>query len=183
MKRVVSAAMAVLAFGFTNAQDSQNMSFGVKGGLNMSNYTGDIEIEVDNKIGFFVGGFVEFKVSDKFAVQPEILYSNLGAKNSDVTLEANYILVPLMAKFFVTEQFSLEAGPQVGFLMTAKLDDDDIKDGFKSTDFAANFGVGYDVTENISIGLRYSLGLTNVIDLSGADVKTSNFALALAYKF
>ncbi len=183
MKKVLFAAAAVFAFGFANAQDSSNMSFGVKGGLNMSNYTGDAD--TDSKIGFFVGGFAEFKVTEKFAVQPELLFSALGAKDNDFdeSLNANYILVPVMAKFYVTEKFNLEAGPQVGFLMSAKIDGEDVKDAFKSTDFAFNLGAGFDVTENLNVGLRYSLGLSNVSDFDGADIKTSNIGLGLGYKF
>ena len=183
MKKVLFAAVAVFAFGFTNAQDSSNMSFGVKGGLNMSNFTGDLDS--DAKIGFFVGGFAEFKVTEKFAVQPELLFSNLGAKDNDIdeALNLNYILVPVMAKFYVTEKFNLEAGPQVGFLMSAKVDGEDVKDFFKSTDFALNLGAGFDVTENLTVGLRYSLGLSNVIDADGVDVKNSNIGLGLGFKF
>ncbi len=87
-----------------------------------------------------------------------MLFSALGAKDKDIdeSLNANYLLIPLMAKFYATEQFSLEFGPQVGFLMSAKIDGEDVKDAFKSNDFALNFGAGYDATENINIGLRYS---------------------------
>ena len=93
-----------------------------------------------------------------------------------------------MAKYYVAEGFSLEAGPQIGFLMSAKLKGDgedlDIKDESNSTDFGFNFGAGYDVTENINLGLRYSLGLSNINKEDGAgDAKNSNIAFAVAYKF
>uniref|UniRef100_UPI004049C393 porin family protein n=1 Tax=Flavobacterium sp. TaxID=239 RepID=UPI004049C393 len=178
MKKVLFAAVAVLGFTFANAQETK---FGAKAGLNMSNLTGDAE--TDAKVGFYVGGFAEIKLTDKFAVQPEVMFSALGAKDSDDALNMNYIVVPVMAKYFITEELSLEAGPQIGFLMSAKVDGEDVKDAFTSTDFGFNFGAGYDVTENINVGLRYSLGLSNVSDFDGADIKTSNFALGVAYKF
>ena len=178
MKKVLFTAVAVLGFTFANAQETK---FGAKAGLNMSNFTGDAE--TDAKIGFYVGGFAEIKLTDKFAVQPEVLFSMLGAKDDNANYDSNYILVPVMAKYFVTEQLSLEAGPQIGFLMSAKYDGNDIKDFYTSTDFGMNFGAGYDVTENINVGVRYSLGLSNVVDASGVDVKTSNIALGLGYKF
>lgn len=178
MKKLLFTAVAVFAFGFTNAQETK---FGAKAGLNMSNYTGDLDL--DSKVGFFVGGFAEIKLTDKFAVQPELLYSVLGAKDDNASLNANYLLIPVMAKYFVTEQFSLEAGPQIGFLTSAKYDGEDAKDLFTSTDFGLNFGAGYDVTEAINVGLRYSLGLSNVLDSDFADAKTSNIGLAVGYKF
>ena len=186
MKKIILSLVAVATFGAVNAQD---MKFGAKAGINMSNFTGDAN--TDSKIGFQVGAFAEFKVSEKFAVQPEILFSNLGAKydvlGTTVTENANYILIPVMAKYYVANAFSLEAGPQIGFLMSAKAKGDgdsvDTKDNYKSMDFGLNLGAGYDVAENINIGLRYSLGLSNIADASGFDVKTSNIALAVGYKF
>ena len=62
-------------------------------------------------------------------------------------------------------------------------DGEDIKDFYKSTDFALNLGAGYDVTENINVGLRYSFGLSNISDVDGTDVGTSNLSLGLGYKF
>ena len=177
MKKIILSLVAVATFGAVNAQD---MKFGAKAGINMSNYTGDAN--TDSKIGFLVGAFAEFKVNEKFAVQPEILFSALGAKDDSDNYNSNYILIPVMAKYYATQKLSLEVGPQIGFLMSAKYGSTDIKDGYKSTDFALNLGAGYDVAENINLGLRYSLGLSNVSDLGG-DVKTSNIALAVGYKF
>ena len=93
-----------------------------------------------------------------------------------------------MAKYFVAEGFSLEAGPQIGFLMSAKAKADsesiDVKDAFESTDFGINVGAGYDVTENINLGLRYTIGVSNILKDSG-DFKAgnSNIAFAVGYKF
>tara|TARA_B110000503_G_C6977721_1_gene341901 strand:+ start:178 stop:720 length:543 start_codon:yes stop_codon:yes gene_type:complete len=180
MKKLLFTAAAVVAFGFANAQE---VKYGAKAGLNMSNVTGDA-ITL-SKIGFNVGGFAEIGISEKFAVQPELLFSMLGAKDNENNYDFNYILVPIMAKYFVTEELSLEAGPQVGFLMSAKYDGKDIKDSYKSTDFGVNFGAGYNIFENINIGVRYSLGLSNIADVDGFDVnlKNSNFSLGLGYKF
>jgi opacity protein-like surface antigen len=184
MKKIIFAAAAVFAFGLTNAQETR---FGAKGAVNFSNFGGDSE-DTDMKVGFAIGGFAEVKLSDKFAVQPELLYSILGAKEGDVSANLNYIVIPVMAKYFVADQFSLEAGPQLGILMSAKATDGDnsadIKDGFNTTDFGFNFGAGYDVTEDINIGLRYSLGLSNILKDSG-DFKSNNtnIALSFGYKF
>lgn len=178
MKKLFFAAFAVMAFGVSNAQE---IKFGAKAGLNMSNFTGDAE--TDSKIGFHVGAFAEIGINEKFAVQPELLFSMLGAKDDNANYDSNYLLIPVMAKYYATEKLSLEAGPQIGFLMSAKYDGEDIKDVYKSTDFAFNLGAGYDVTEQINVGLRYSLGLSNVLDSDFAEAKTSNIGLAVGYKF
>ena len=192
MKKLLFAAVAVFAFGAANAQE---VKFGAKAALNLANLTGDVE---DNsmKVGFQIGGLVEIGVSEKFSVQPELVFSTQGAKfeesfggvSYDYDLNLNYLNIPVMAKYYVAEGFSLEAGPQIGFLMSAKAKadggDEDVKDSFNSTDFGLNFGAGYNVTENINLGLRYSLGLSNIVKEDGAgDVKNSNIAFAVAYKF
>jgi hypothetical protein len=184
MKKVLLTALAVFAFSFANAQDTK---YGVKGGLNMSNNTLG---EHTSLLAFHLGGFAEFKMSDKFAIQPELLYSAQGGKISangaNYTTNLNYFNIPVMAKYYVADAFSIEAGPQIGFLMSAKSDGTDIKDMCNSTDFGFNLGAGYNLNETMSLGLRYSIGLSNVIkDVSGVstDSKNSNIQLSFGYKF
>lgn len=66
--------MACMLFGFASAQSTR---FGVKGGLNISNFTGYQE-DVKSLAGFHVGGFAEIKVAKKIAIQPEFLFSTQG---------------------------------------------------------------------------------------------------------
>ncbi|RZJ55928.1 MAG: PorT family protein, partial [Flavobacterium sp.] len=39
----------------------------------------------------------------------------------------SYLNVPIMAKYYVIEKLSLEAGPQIGFLLSAKNQVDDLR--------------------------------------------------------
>ncbi|MES2573566.1 MAG: porin family protein [Bacteroidota bacterium] len=182
MKKIILSAVAVLAFGFANAQD---VKFGAKAALNVSNLDGDID--GSSLIGFQVGGFAEIKFSEKFAIQPELVYSTQGAKTEafgpEVDIKLAYINIPVLAKYYVAKSFSVEAGPQVGFLLSADVDGEDVKDIFSSTDFGIAAGLGYDFTENLSAGVRYYLGLSNALDVSGADSKNSVLAVSVGYKF
>ncbi len=201
MKKIILTAAAVFAISFANAQD---VKFGAKAGLNISNITGDGTEDTSSKIGFQVGGFAEIKISDKFAIQPELLYSAQGAKDKyseegysyKATGKSAYLNIPVMAKYYVAKGFSLEAGPQLGFLMSAELEETetefgksettstDIKEFYNSTDFAFNLGAGYDVTENINLGVRYSIGLSNILkDSEDFKQNNSNIAIAVGYKF
>jgi opacity protein-like surface antigen len=181
MKKIIFAAVAVFAFGFTNAQ---GVKFGAKAALNVATLTGDVE-DASSLVGFQIGAFAEFKVSEKFAVQPELMYSAQGASGDNGDLKLNYLNIPVMAKYYVAPAFSLEAGPQIGFLLSAKSEGEDAKDFVSSTDFGFNLGAGYDFTENLSAGLRYNLGLTNVFDFEGDDFSAKNgvFSVSLGYKF
>jgi long-subunit fatty acid transport protein len=202
MKNIILAAVAVFGFTFANAQE---VKFGVKGGINLSSFTGDVE-DPSSKVGFQAGGFAEIKLTDEFSIQPELLYSLQGAKRdesgfgyfSKSTLNLSYLNIPVMVKYYVIEKFSFEAGPQIGFLLSAKEDIEgnaygestsekvDVKDELKSMDFGVNFGAGYDFTENISAGIRYNFGLSNIADFGDGDnrkIKNSVFSLSIGYKF
>ncbi|MEG2100617.1 MAG: porin family protein [Flavobacterium sp.] len=193
MKRIILAAIAVMVFGFANAQKTR---FGVKGGLNISTVVGGDVDDTKSLIGFHVGGLAEIHVVEKFFIQPELLYSAQGTKvdgplGTDADLKLNYLNIPVLAKYyFVENKFSVEAGPQLGILLSAKADSNDIKDRTRSTDFGFNFGAGYNFTDNFSVGLRYTVGLSPISDKdidNSQDLydsaKNSNLALSLAYKF
>jgi opacity protein-like surface antigen len=203
MKKVLFiAAVALLGLGNVNAQE---VKFGTKVGLNLSNLTGDLD-NSDSKIGLNLGAFAEISLSDKFIFQPELLFSSQGAKSEESdndisieqTLKFNYLNMPLMIKYGVTDKFALEFGPQLGFLLSAKAkvegtfdgetisEEEDIKDSFKSIDFGLNFGASFDVSENIMIGARYNLGLSDITDGEDDDdfkVKNAVFSFSVGYRF
>jgi len=209
MKKVFLTAVAVFGFAFANAQE---VKYGAKAGLNLSNFAGDAQ-EASAKVGFQVGGFAEIKISDKFAVQPELLFSTQGAKyknsvsgsgysiSSEITDNVNYLNIPVMAKYYATEKLFIEAGPQIGFLMSANSEiketqtvggitqtnslSEDAKKQYNSTDFGLNVGLGYNFTENIGAGVRYTSGLSNIAKdaPSSYKVNNTNIALSVAYTF
>ncbi len=206
MKKITLSILGLLAFGYVSAQDG-GTRFGVKAGLNMANLGGDIE-DADMMMGFHVGGFAEIMLTDEFAVQPELLYSMQGAKseysesfggldfNVEEKLKLSYINIPIMAKYYVTESFNIHAGPQVGFLLSAKAEyemsgagasesgDEDVKDDFKSIDFGLGLGLGFTFAENFEVGARYNAGLSNIVEDSD-DYKVNNSVIqvSFAYKF
>jgi hypothetical protein len=196
MKKIILTVVMVFTLGFVNAQEKADMAFGVKGGLNISTITNADVDGVNSKslVGFHVGFFGEFMISNKFAIQPEVLYSAQGTElefeGISGDLKLDYITIPVMAKYYVADAFSLELGPQIGFLVSAKAksggESEDVKDELKSTDVSLNFGLGYDITQNFMIGARYSLGLTRLQDelIPGEDEsKNSVFQISVGYKF
>ena len=207
MKKIILSSLFVLAISFTYAQKAE---FGIKGGLNSSNFSGDTDgADFKSRVGFNLGAFAAIKLSEKITLQPEILYSTQGAKaenitapvddmlfTGDVKFNLSYINVPVMMKYYVADKFNLEIGPQIGFLTSAKtstkLDgfsqtvEQDVKNYFESVDFGLNFGAGYDFTKNVSVGIRYNFGLSNIFKTeAGDDSKTQNsvFSLSVGYKF
>ncbi len=180
MKKVLLSAVALLAFGFANAQDSKggstDMKFGVKAGYSSTNFTGDAD-GGDARGGFYIGGLVDFAVSEKFHVQPKLMYSTEGADEAGV----DYLRIPVMAKYYVAEGFSLQAGPEIAFKIAAE---DDITDEFtKSMDFGLGFGAGYELASGLMFDARYNLGLSNISDIDGADFGNAGIQIGLGYRF
>ena len=197
MKKVL-LSIVMVALGFTA---SAQVSFGIKAGVNLADLAGDdIPEEFGNRTSFHIGGVAEFEISKKFSFQPELLYSSQGTKAEEddykVTLKMDYLNIPLMAKYYVTEGLSFEVGPQVGFLLSAKekgefdgdSETEDIKDFMNSVDFGLNFGLGYKLESGINFGARYNLGLSEVfedVDVDDDDDKSTNgvFQISVGYSF
>ena len=212
MKKIILTSLLTFAFGFTNAQ---NAKFGIKGGLNVANQSNPgggeiVDFNTSSLIGFHIGGFVEIKISDKFSIQPELLYSAQGGKlnftvltsidgdpnsvpeyvNTEVVNNLSYINIPVMFKYYVIEKFSLELGPQLGILVDSKRKMTNTNNGqtfedsynYDSIDYGLNLGAGYDITDSLTTGIRYSLGLYDIATFSN-EVKNSVLSLSVSYKF
>jgi len=210
-KLLLTAAIAVFTLSSVNAQD---ITFGAKAGINIANL--DVtDANIDSRTSLHLGVTAEFEISDTFSIQSELLYSLQGATQSiteelpgfrsviESEWKLNYIQIPVMAKFYVSEGLSIEAGPQIGFLASAEVDSDrtetdlfdgtsvstsstvDAKEIVKSVDFGLNFGLGYKLDSGLNFALRYNLGLSNIYDVSESTVKIKNrvFQLSVGYTF
>jgi len=157
MKKLLFAAIAVFAFGFTNAQETK---FGAKAGVDLA--TAKVKIlgttASASETGFFLGGFANIGLSEKFSVQPELLYVAIT--------DLNFISVPVLAKYNVAEKFGIIAGPSLNYFLDAE------EDEFKLN---VDFGAIYDITEEIDVNAKYSLGM--------GDVSVSGIFIGAGYKF
>ena len=183
MKKILLLAV-VTVLGFTNV-NAQEIKFGVKGGLNFATISGDNTKGIDLVTSFNFGVVSEIPLSDKFSFQPEIMYSGQGYGFNDNTIALSYLNVPLMGKYYVTKGLSLEAGPQIGFLLAAKNEKTDVKDSFNTVDFGVNFGVGYKLENGLNFGVRYNLGLTDINNVDNSSFKNKNgvFQVSVGYFF
>lgn len=163
------------------------LSGGLKAGVNIANQkwsSGGFSVSPSSKVGFHVGGYLSAMLGDKIGIQPELLFSTMGSKGDffdtgEQTLDMNYITIPVMVKIGLGEMFNLQAGPQFGYLLSAKSDGEDIKDSFKSLDLGAAFGVGVDISK-VTAGVRYYLGFANQLDEADAgDLKITNNAVQI----
>ncbi len=185
MKKLLFVPL-VVSF-FHQSLFSQDVAFGVRGGLNLANLTGDVNDNVKGRTAFHIGALAEIELTDQFYLQPELQYSSQGFKLGDVTGANDYLNLPIMGKFYPIDFLYLETGPQIGFLLSANEKDDNnkesTKDAYKGTDFAWNFGAGYKLTDiGLSFGIRYNLGFTDVLDVEDdASIKNGVFQISVSY--
>jgi hypothetical protein len=168
MKKLMAAiALSVIAFGKINAQ-----SVAFKAGYTHSDIL--VSPEPANiftpKETFHAGiAIKDIKLTDKIGLQPELLYSMQGFKVAGVgNVGIHYLSVPLLVTFPVTEGLNLQVGPQVSYMVNSRVGV--VSDLFSVTynglfnkiDAGAVAGMEYKVTDNVSLGGRYYLGMSNV---------------------
>lgn len=201
MKKITLTLLGLFAMS-TSALAQQEVKFGPKAGVNFATLSGKDAGDAKMAIGFHVGAFVEVKLNDKFAIQPEILYSAQGAKgksdaeqmgisvSSQADLKTSYLNVPIMAKYYVTPNFAFEAGPYVGFLMNAKTEFTseimgistegtyDVKEAMNTVDFGVGVGANFNLENGFFVGARYNLGLSKIYKDYKADTSNPNLVIA-----
>ena len=178
---------------------SKPLQYGLKLGINSAKLT-DSEgdgVTVSSRIGINIGSYLNYRFSDKFAFQPELLYTTQGVVNKGtsggvdvkITYKLDYLALPLMIKYYPAKNFNVEFGPQLAFNVKKEIEAKaqgqsqsiDLDDFFDQNgidaktntfDLGLNFGLGYQITKELSLNGRYTLGLTKVFD--GPDVVDSN---------
>lgn len=183
-KTSIITIIMCFVFSISTAQD---FDFGVKGGINVASVGGGTYsgfAGLGSKISFHIGGVAVVPLSEKFALQPELLYSSQGTKWNFVggnSLKLDYINLPVLGKYYIIEGLSAEAGPVVGFLLSTNAD----KEDYNSLDVAFAIGASYSLNENIFFSLRYNKGITDINknDLITVNNQNNVFQISAGYAF
>ena len=186
MKKTIIFAAALLFMVGAKAQSSH---FGLKGGLNASSLSNSSNSET--KISFNAGLLAHIHTSNKrWAIQPEIYYSSEGAKsksNNDVKLDLGYINIPVLAQYMFDQGIRIEAGPQVGFAVSAKSKigsaTTDVKSTVNSAVFSIPVGLGYLTSTGLGFDARYNFGISNIYKSSLTKVQSNVFQFDVFYQF
>lgn len=167
---------------------AQLPSLGLKGGVNLADVSGP---DSDYKAGLSLGAYASFSVFPMLSIQPEVLFSQKGAKEGDAKLEADYVDIPVLLKVKpslpgVGLSPYLFAGPSAGILLSAKSGGVDIKDAYESAEFSLVLGGGLEFGR-ISVDARYDLGLSSATkdELAGVALdamKNRAFTVMLGFR-
>ncbi len=183
------AVAGVLLFidAFSQVPDSgvkHNDHYGIKGGINFAELWGEDALpESDRKVGYSFGAYAMYKISEELKLQPEVLWSLQGEQSKENgRYKISYINIPIMLKW-KQAKFYTELGPQLGLLTisTSESVADELRlEDFETFDFSINVGLGYEVLEDWSVGVRYVQGITNIV--RGRDLRNSVIYFGVAYR-
>ena len=206
---------AALFVFLAHSGTAQETRFGLKGGLNYSSIVGDLTDGFKFRFSGHGGIFLEIDFSEKFKLQPELLYSSQGFQFSTdlaaietggstgdendfrTNVQLNFITVPILGKFYLNDRWDVEFGPQFGFLLNqvTKIKELDQASNTNSDrrasisgdfqlDYGAAVGLGYKLTDDLSISPRFYVGLRNRLNaLQGAQNYNAAIQLSVNYMF
>ena len=170
-----------------NAQEKEQptsskppVRFGVKAGFNGSTFNRGERKEIDNnekiKIGSHIGVFANIPVAEKFSIQPELLFSQLGSKTEDLfihnsgdyfTMQSytyktnlNYLTLPIMIQYNILPQLYVEAGPEFGLLLGGKVKGDGRSEiAFDGTTTVSTENFSENITMNRYNKFNFAIGI------------------------
>lgn len=195
---VAALAVGLMSAGSAAARDG-GAAFGIKGGVNFASFRGDGAVidngrgavSPGNRVGFVGGAFVTIPLGPSALIQPEVVYTQKGAKytgdpGEELVWQANYLEVPLLLKVHLgsgTTRPALFLGPAAAFKLNAKVvsptdENTEIGEAVRSVDWGLVFGGGVDIAAgdgSLTLEGRYTLGLSPVAKDPEPDQTRSSF--------
>lgn len=185
MPRSFFFLFALLATQFMYSQ----VNFGIKTGLNISNAVYNIDgASPEGRVGIYAGTFVDFPLSQRFHLQPELLYSSEGIKDGSL----DFINLPVGLKWFFVDGIHLHAGPQAGMIIDAEGG----TGGLNTYVLAGMGGIGYEAPGGgFEITALFTHGISSIIDenysidsglgynITGIKAWTRTLQFGVGYKF
>jgi hypothetical protein len=208
-------SQVLLSLLFGDKLNSPDLEFGLEGGLNWPAISG---LDASSRFTTFnIGFYFDFKVKEKFHVYTGVLVkSKLGVNNlSESDLQAagvdylnedgvyvdsdgsysqkiNYFLVPVFARYMITENIFVEAGPEFGLRYKAWVEyDNDSKEvettikqynknSINPIEAGVGAGAGYKLNKigGMSFAVKYFQGFVNVYK-GNSSTKNNSLFVAL----
>lgn len=213
MKKILFLITSILITNFVTSQEEvEEKAFrvGLKTGLNVSMAT--VKREFDNstspRIAYYGGLFANIRLVKKLYLQPEVYYSVQGFKEEfsngyikqENEVKTSYINIPVVFQYYTMKDLYVETGGQIGLMLTAK-GEADYYNAFYNYNFSENnvdlkktkevnthmvsylIGAGYKFDRNLSVNMRYNIGITQVDTSSEVSIKNNVLQIGIAYTF
>lgn len=171
---MIKRTIFLLFFIVLSHQTFAQTSYGIKGGFNWVRLNVNSEDSFYEKWGyrykpaFHIGLYSKYNLSERFSVNPELLFSNKGysydetSEGPNAYSHLNYLNLPVMAGIKLFNRMDLVLGPEFGYLLNGGAQYN--KEQYNKFDFGYALGTNLYAGEKVYISLRYSYGLTSVID-------------------
>ncbi len=195
MKRILLPVFLCLCCIAAKAQ----FSFGVKAGVNQNSVRGDKDpsgnISYKSSTGFHVGVYGSIPLAKKLSVNPELQY--IRKQSQDYGGNLNYLELPILFNYQISNHFAFELGPSIGKEIYAKRYLPWWKSiSFKSYEEALDFGliggVKFIASDKLSIAARYNYSFLPFVNYNfnngpGTQIEhyelyNSNVQLSVMYK-
>ena len=164
---------------------AQELNYGITLGGNLYEIYSDggISNESGNsKIGLLIGGFLDYGFSDKIGAKVLIAY-NKKTMGGNIPTEYNFLDISPNFKYnFGSDYgkgFYLLIGPRFSFLLNAKIEGQDMTDGFENSNVGLQLGLGTNVFKFLELELRFDYGFTAVYEITNQKRKMFGGILAL----
>jgi len=169
----------------------KHLNWGLKSGVNLSTLKMEEAAGDGTKVkaGFVFGAYFKIKAGTNFNIQPEFLYSAMGAKrisplSGDATFRLNYFSIPLLANYQFTKKWSALLGPQFDFLIIGKTvkGSEETEDTGSYEGQSINLAAGLEFWPCTRVGFsgRYIYGFTDISrDASETKNRGVQFTVAL----
>jgi hypothetical protein len=193
----VSVLVILLTFAAA-APGMAQVSYGVKGGVNVANVSFDGEGDVPSsaRVGLLAGVFATVPVGGPFGVQAEAVYTVKGASLDVAGIESAYIVdyveLPVLARMRLGRTLYVAAGPSMAFKLRARsrvsfggsTEEVDLDDDVESFDLGVVGAVGIEFGRWTLDG-RYTHGLSDSdADTTDAvSIRNRVFSVAAGIRF
>jgi hypothetical protein len=191
----VFAGVLVLVLVCAGQAVAQEVSWGVKGGVNFATLAADVDPGPDFKyrIGLVAGGFFTWPIGSRLDIQPEVLFSQQGASldapDVEPTIKLDSLVTPILVRYKLRpghRGLVIFGGPSLGFKLGAKVKvsssgtttTDDISDEIKDVDYGIVFGAGWEAGR-LTIDGRYTWGLSGIGADETLEEKTTQRVIAV----
>ena len=191
MMMLVMATVALTASAQNTLRDNGTFTLQPKVGIGIGMLSGEWKTApgVSNKsrLGLVAGVEGEYYATEWLGIAAGLNYAQQGWKMEGnglkETYKLDYLNIPVTADFYVAKGFALKTGVQFGFLMSAKVESEDVKEACEKVNFSIPLGISYEIS-NFVLDLRYNMGLnkTNKAD-NGNKARSDLFQITLGYKF
>ena len=170
MKKIISSALLVLSFLFSiPVHADEPLKFGVKAGLNVSDFYFDSEVfDKTNQAGWFIGPTVKFTLPIVgLGMDASVLYDYRAAKfdyaTMTQTVKQQQIAIPVNARYSIglgsMASVFIFGGPQVAFNIGEKEYQWNMKSTYalKNSNFSVNLGFGVTAFKHLQVSANYNI--------------------------